>query len=61
MKKLFWEIATQTIGNSFDTFECRDPKINSVPWQPRIDVWTKFEEGRSRCSLAIDKKQFEHI
>ena len=24
-----------------------DPKINRVPLLPRMDVWTKFEDGRS--------------
>ena len=27
-----------------------DPKINGVPLLPRMDVWTKFEDGRSRHS-----------
>jgi len=27
-----------------------DPKINRVPLLPRMDVWTKFEDGRSRHS-----------
>jgi len=27
-----------------------DPKINRFPMLPMMDVWTKFEEGRSRHS-----------
>ena len=34
-----------------------DPKINRVPLLPRTDVWTKFEEGRSRRSRVIDWKR----
>ena len=46
------------IGNSFGTFDPSDldPKINSVHLLPRTDVWTKFEEGRSRHSRVIDLK-----
>ena len=35
------------------TFE---PKIKSVPLLPRTDVWTKFEEGRSRCYWLETKR-----
>jgi len=28
---------------------------------PRTDVWTEFEEGRSRHSRVIDRKWFGHI
>ena len=38
-----------------------DPKINRVPLLPRMDVWIKFEKGRSRRSQVIDQKQFWHI
>ena len=34
-----------------------DPKINRIPLLSRMEVWTKFEEGRSRCSRVIDRKQ----
>jgi len=33
------------------------PKINRVPLLPRMDMWTKFEEGRSRHSRVIDQTQ----
>jgi len=36
-------------------------RINRVPLLPRIDVWTKFEEGRSRHSRVIELKRFWHI
>ena len=32
-------------------------KITRVPLLPRMNVWTKFEEGRSRHSWVIDQKQ----
>jgi len=32
-------------------------KINSVPLLPKMDVWTKFEEGRLRRSGVIDRKR----
>ena len=38
-----------------------NPKMNSVPLLPRMDVWTKFEEGRSRHSRVIEWKRFWHI
>jgi len=34
-----------------------DPKINRIPLLSRMEVWTKFEEGRSRRSRVIDRKQ----
>ena len=34
----------------FDPGDLSDPKINRVPLLSRMDVWTKFEEGRSRHS-----------
>ena len=40
------------------TFE---PEINRVHLLPRMDVQTKFEEGRSRRSRVIDRKRFWHI
>ena len=33
------------------------PRIDRVPVLPRTDVWTKFEEGRSRHSRVIDRKR----
>ena len=42
--------------NGFGTFDSGDPKINRVPLLPRTDVWTKFEECRSRRSWVIDQK-----
>jgi len=38
-----------------------DPQHDRIPLLPRMDGWTKFEEGRSRCSPLIDQKQFWHI
>jgi len=38
-----------------------DPTINRIPLLPRMDVWTKFEEGRSRRYRVIDRKWFWHI
>ena len=38
-----------------------DPEINRMFMLPSMDVWTKFEEGRSRRSLVIDRKHFWHI
>jgi len=29
-----------------------DPKIHRVHLLPRMEVWTKFKEGRSRCSRS---------
>ena len=37
------------------------PQINRVLLLARTDVWSKFEEGRSRSSRVIDRKQFWHI
>ena len=34
-----------------------DASINRVPLLPRMDMWDKFEEGRSRRSRVIDWKQ----
>jgi len=34
-----------------------DPEIIRIPLLTRMIVWTKFEEGRSRCSRVIDRKQ----
>ena len=34
-----------------------DPKINRVHLLSRMDVWTKFEEDRSRCSRVTDQKR----
>ena len=41
------------VGNGFGIFDPgdldlwpNDPKINRVSPSPRMDVWTKFEEGR---------------
>jgi len=34
-----------------------DPEINRVHMLPRMDVLTKFEEGRSRRSRVIDRKR----
>ena len=33
----------------------------SIGSAARTDVWTKFEEGRSRRSQVIDWKRFWHI
>ena len=41
--------------NVFGRFWSSDPKM---PW---TDVWTKFEEGRSRLSRVIGRNQFWHI
>ena len=56
------------IGNAFGTFNpsdfdlwLSDPKINRVPMLPRMDVWTRYEEGWSRLSRVIDQKRFWHI
>ena len=56
------------IGNAFGTFNpsdfdlwLSDPKINRVPMLPRMDVWTRYEEGWSRCSRVIYLKWFWHI
>ena len=38
-----------------------DPKINRVSLLPKMDVWTKFEKGRSMRSPVIDRKRFWHI
>ena len=37
------------------------PNINRVPLLPRMDVWTKVEEGRSRRSPVNDGKWFWRI
>ena len=55
----FWEIVTLTIWHSFYTFDLGD--LDLWPSEPRTDVWTNFEEGRSRRSQFIDRKQFWHI
>ena len=36
-----------------------DPSINGISLLPKMDVWTKFEEGRPRCSRVIDLKRFD--
>ena len=35
-----------------------DPKINRVPLLAWMDVWTKFEEGRSRHSRVNEWKRY---
>ena len=35
-----------------------DPSISRGPRLPKIDVRTKFEKCRSRCSRDIDRKRF---
>ena len=32
-----------------------DPQINRIHLLPRMDVWTEFEEGRSRRSRVTDR------
>jgi len=55
-------------GKGFGTFDPgdidlwpSDPSIYRVPLLPKMDVWTKFEEGRLRRSQVIDRKGFWHI
>jgi len=50
-------------GKGFDTFDSGDldlwpnyASIKTVSLLPKMDVWTKFEKGRSRRSRAIDRK-----
>ena len=38
------------------TFDPVTPQINWVPLLPRMDMWTRYEEGWSRCSQIIDWK-----
>ena len=45
MRKVGQDVLELLIGNSFGIF---DPSINGVNLLPRMDVWTKFEVGRSR-------------
>ena len=52
------------ISNGSGTFDSgdldllpSDPKINKFPLLYMTDVWTKIEEGRSRGSLVIGRKQ----
>jgi len=35
--------------------------FNMFPLPSRMDVWTKFAEGRSRHSRVIERKRFWHI
>jgi len=46
------------IRNGFSTFDPSDPKITRVSILPRMDMWTSYEEGRSRRSRDIDQKWF---
>ena len=68
LRKVGQGVLELLIGNGFGTFEFdpgvlglwpSDPKINRVSLLPRRDVWTKFEEGRSRHSRGIDWKSKE--
>ena len=42
---------------SFSTFGPGDPQINRVPLLLKMDVWTKFKEGRSKRYRVIDRKR----
>ena len=35
--------------------------LNRVPLLPRMNVWMKFEEGRSRHSRVIERKVLAHL
>jgi len=36
-------------------------QISIVTMLTRLDMWTRYEEGRSRHSRVIDRKRFWHI
>ena len=38
-----------------------DPKSIGFLLLPMMDVWTRYEESRSRCSCVIHQKRFRHI
>ena len=52
-------------GNGFGTFNPGDhdlvTQMNMVSLLPKMGVWTRFEEGRSRHSWVIYRKWFWHI
>ena len=63
-KKLLARMYMCGPGNGFGTFDHgdldllpNDPQINRIHLLPMMDVWTKFEEGRSRRSPVIDRKR----
>ena len=61
-KKFILEIVTQTVLADLTPVTLTfDPKINRVSLLPKMDVWTKFEKGRSMRSPVIDRKRFWHI
>ena len=43
-----------------DLWPC-DPKLNMVAMLLRMDVWTRYEKGRSMHFLVIHRKRFWHI
>ena len=43
--------------NGFGRYDPGDLDRNRVPLLPRMYVWTKFEEGRSRLSQVIARKR----
>ena len=51
----FWKLLLKQ--SETGTFETNDPKINKVHLLHRMNVWTKFEEGRLRHSRVINRKQ----
>ena len=67
-RNLLLEIVTQTVKKWFwhiwpwwyDLWPS-DPKINRVPLLSMMNVWTKYEVGRSRLSRVVQQKRFLHI
>ena len=54
-KKFIFKIVMADLTPVTLTF---DPNINRDPLLPKMDVWNKFEGGRSWRSRVIDRKRF---
>ena len=60
MKKIIFEIVTYTVLAHLTLVTLTfDSSIKRVPLLYRMDVWDKFEEGRSRRSRVIDRKKLQ--
>ena len=68
LKKVGYGVLTVLIGNGLGIFDLDyldfwpcDPKLNMVAMLLRMDVWTRYEKGRSMHFLVIHRKRFWHI
>jgi len=54
------ELVNRNVFGTFDLGDL-DPSINRVSRIPKMDVWTRLEEGRSKRSRVIYQKRFWYM